>query len=262
MNKISRIKLYYNYNDKSTLVYNELKKLLLDNGFIIDDNNYDLAIAIGGDGGFLRLVSSCEYNSDVYYVGVNTGTLGFSNDINADRLEEFVNDLKSFNFKVVDTSIVETKVYYDEKVKTYYSLNETVIRERDLQTFRCDVFVDNVNLEKFIGDGFLVCSSFGSTAYNLSLGGSILYDGVKAMILTPIAPINNKCYRSLINSIVVPGDKTIKIVPNNDVILSVDGVNVTYNKGCNIEFRINKNIKLLRYNDYDYTKKINEKFSN
>ena len=82
------------------------------------------------------------------------------------------------------------------------------------------------------------------------------------MILTPIAPINNKCYRSLINSIVVPGDKTIKIVPNNDVILSVDGVNVTYNKGCNIEFRINKNIKLLRYNDYDYTKKINEKFSN
>ena len=63
MNKISRIKLYYNYNDKSTLVYNELKKLLLDNGFIIDDNNYDLAIAIGGDGGFLRLVSSCEYKS-------------------------------------------------------------------------------------------------------------------------------------------------------------------------------------------------------
>ncbi len=75
---IKRIKLYVNNNDKSTKNAKVVRDKFMHHGYIIDDKKYDLALAVGGDGSFLRMVHANNFNSNIYYVGVNSGTLGFA----------------------------------------------------------------------------------------------------------------------------------------------------------------------------------------
>lgn len=261
MNKIKKIKIYYNNNDKSEKLSKELSNKLIDKGFIIDNDNYDLAICIGGDGGFLRLVNYCEYDDRPYYVGINSGTLGFACEIMPEEIDCFIDNLVNMNFKVEEVALIETKVYVNDNVKKYYSLNETIIRDANYEAIRMKISIDNELFENFLGDGILVCNSFGSTAYNLSLNGSIIYSGLDIFEMTFIAPINNKCYRNITNSIILPSQKVIKIETLNDIVLSVDGRNTIFKNVDKVEFKVGKKIKLIRVKDYDYTKKIYEKFT-
>ena len=87
---IKRIKLYVNNNDKSIKNAKIVKDKFIRHGYIIDDKKYDLAVAIGGDGAFLRMVHSNNFDCNRYYVGVNSGTLGFAQEINLIYLDRFI----------------------------------------------------------------------------------------------------------------------------------------------------------------------------
>ena len=73
---IKNIKLFINNNEKSIELAKLVRDKLNENGFIIDDNNFDLGIAIGGDGSFLRMIKKNKFDSEPYYVGINSGHLG------------------------------------------------------------------------------------------------------------------------------------------------------------------------------------------
>lgn len=259
---IKRIKLFYNNNDKSINIKNILVDKLKDKFEIVDDE-FDLGIAIGGDGSFLRMMKESKFDSKPYYIGVNAGTLGFAQEIELSNLDEFVNDIETFNFKVENIGIQENKIVSDKEYK-FYSINEIVIRDKDLNTSILNIEIENAFLEEFVGDGILVSTSFGSTAYNLSFGGSIVYNTFHTLQITPIAPLNNKSYRSLINSIVIPENKLIKISPRDDkcnLLVTVDGENIVFDNVKHIYTVVNKKrVKLLRRLDYDFAKKVNEKF--
>src|SRR5699024_100929 len=108
------------------------------------------------------------------------------------------------------------------------SLNEMIVRDMELNTANLKVLVEDVLLEDFVGDGLLLATSFGSTAYNLSFGGSIVYNTFHTLQLTPIAPLNNKSYRTLLNSVILPDNKEIVIKPCNrtkNLLITVDGDN-------------------------------------
>ena len=81
MRSINKIKLFINDNEKSVIVAKDLELELKKYGFKIVNRNYDLAISVGGDGSFLRMVKETKFNSDIYYIGVNSGTLGFLQEI-------------------------------------------------------------------------------------------------------------------------------------------------------------------------------------
>ena len=175
MPEIKSFKLFSNNNDKSKKVEEVVRKKLLDNDFLESDD-FDLGIAIGGDGSFLRMVKNTNFNSNVLYVGINAGTLGFAQEVTLETLDDFIKDLKSENYKVDTIGVQKTKVVTSNGDSRFYSLNEIVIREKDLNTATFNIEIDNVFLEKFQGDGLLIATSFGSTAYNLSFGGSIIYN--------------------------------------------------------------------------------------
>ena len=259
----NNVKIFYNNNDKSINTFNEVKDKLIKNGFNIVENDYNIAIAIGGDGSFLRMVKETNFKSDVLYLGINTGTLGFAQEIHVNELDELIENLKTGNYKVNEFGVQETNLYSNNENSKFYSLNDIVIRDMDLNTLKLDIFIDDALLEHFAGDGILVSTSFGSTAYNLSFRGSIIYNTFHALELTPVAPLNNKTYRTLTNSLVLPQNKNIEIVPvsNKNLIVTVDGENKYYQNVDKIDTILSdKTIMCYQNIDYNFVKKINDKF--
>lgn len=264
MSNIKKIKIFVNDSEESKKYYKKLVDRLLENGFSVDDNSFDLAIAIGGDGCFLRMVKECKFNSEIYYVGIHTGTFGFAQDINTLEIDYFIDSLKKNSINFEDIGIGEVNFYNGEELVRYNFLNEIVLRDRGLNTLKLDTYVDDCLLENYVGDGILVATSFGSTAYNLSFGGSIVPHNFHTLQITPIAPLNNKSYRSLMNSVVIPSNKNISFFPSQkskNLLLSIDGDNYFYNdiEKLNV-FIHNKTIKVIRKKDYNFIKKINDKF--
>lgn len=263
MPNIKYFRLFSNDNERSKVVEKKVRDKLVKNNFIEDKNNYDLAIAIGGDGSFLRMVKQTNFNSDVLYVGINAGTLGFAQEVSIDDIDDFIEELKNGSYKVDSIGVQKTKVIKEKSDSNFYSLNEIVIRQEDLNTILLDVYIEDSMLESFVGDGLLIATSFGSTAYNLSHGGSIVYNTFHTLQITPIAPLNNKSYRNLLNSVILPENKKVTLVPkrSKDILITIDGENKVYKDALEVQTYVNdKRIKCLRRKDYNFSKKINEKF--
>lgn len=258
---IKNIKLFINENDEAAKVANIIKEKLELYDFNIVDDNYDLCLAIGGDGSFLRMVKETNFDSNTCYVGINAGTLGFMQEIKLEEIDKFILELKEEKYKIEEVGIQETTITYNNKEEKLYSLNEIIIRDKNLKVVKLDVKIDNDLLERYVGDGILIATSSGSTAHNLSLGGSIVYNTFSSLQITPIAPINSKVYRSLINSVIIPDKKNIEIYSENkNLIITIDGKNYYYDNVLKINTIIaDKKIKRLRLSHYNFPQKLNEK---
>ncbi len=264
MRKINKIKIYCNENKKSNKVFIKLKEMLLKNKFKIVDKRADLAIAIGGDGAFLRLVKQERYSSKLLYIGINSGTLGFLQEVRIDEIKDLIKALNEDNYTIEEVGVQETKVTTYTEHYTYYSLNEIVIRDRDLNTTNLKILIGNNILEEYVGDGILISTSVGSTAYNLSFGGSIIHNSLHTLQITPVAPLNSKSYRTLLNSIVVPEKNNIKVVPNKEkrnLLICIDGENKIIDNVRFIKTKVDsKRLQFMRFRKYNYWEKVNEKF--
>ncbi len=264
MNNNKRVKLVINNNEKSLKIAEKVKNQLIEKKFEIVDDNYSLAISIGGDGAFLRMVKETGFNDNVLYVGVNAGTLGFSQDIEEQDIPSLIESLEKEDYEYEEIGIAEATSTTTYSKEHYYYINELIERDAELKTTKLDVFVNNVLLEEYVGDGLLVSTSFGSTAYNLSFGGSIVYNTFHTLQLTPIAPLNNKSYRNLINSVVIPAEKKIQIkskANETNKLITIDGDNHYYNNLLDIIISIgNRKIRLIRKKDYNFIQKVNDKF--
>ena len=213
------------------------------------------------------MIKASNFDSTPYYVGINTGHLGFLQEVKKEELDKLVKEIKRKKYKVSNIDIQETLINGKDK---YHSLNEMVIRDGDLNVLKTDIYINDDFLEEFTGDGILIATSIGSTAYNISYGGSIVSPEFSTLQITPIAPINSKVYRTLSNSIVAPGrikigskyKKTIiELVPKNRrVIISIDGDNKEIEDVDSVCSSIeDKKIKMLRFSHYNFPQKINEK---
>lgn len=260
---MKKIKLFVNNNPQAQEVASIVTKKLQQENFKIVETDYELAIAIGGDGSFLRMVKAANFNENCLFVGINAGTLGFAQEVSLEDIDEFIEDLKTQDYKVERIGAQEIEITTNDSVSKHLSLNEIVIRDIDLNTVNLSIQIENQLLEKFVGDGMLISTSFGSTAYNLSFGGSIVYNTFHTLQLTPIAPLNNKSYRNLLNSVIIPDDKVITLFPINrskDLLITIDGDNNKYKDVKKIETTQTRTIQVLRMKDYNFIKKINDKF--
>ncbi len=265
MGKIKKIKLFPNYTKESTKkVVKVLETKLKDRGYIIDDKEFDLGIAIGGDGSFLRMVRECEFNSDVCYVGVNTGTLGFAQEIypNEEAIDEFLSKVSNDEYKIEKVGTMQSKIITHLGSLELNSLNEIIITRGVFNAMHLNVLVNNELLEKFVGDGLLISTSFGSTGQNLSYGGAIVYNQLHTLQITSIGAISSNSYYKLSNSVIMPEYMNVSIIPdkrNCNLHINSDGKKLYCNDVERIDTSVNNKIKCLRMTNYDYTKRINEK---
>lgn len=233
------INIFFNDNDKSLLAFKKLKEILNKKNFFVSETfneNASLNICIGGDGSFIRGVHNTNFTK-IPFVGVNTGTLGFYQEISFENIEKFVDEYIEKKYTIEKIRLLECEIKIKDITKTQKCLNEFVIRSNGSEIIHLDIFIDNNHLETFAGDGLIISTPSGSTAYNMSIGGSIMYPTLKGFQLTPMAPIFSKVYRSLSNSIVIPNTSSLKIVPHEKsykkIAFTTDGIDRSFE---NIEY--------------------------
>jgi len=182
----------------------------------------DCIIPIGGDSAVLRRASlAARYNKPL--LGINLGTIGYLTELDPSELDK-LDQLLNNSFTLDRRTALDVSVINEAGQTTFYAfaLNDAVVQRMDLsKTVPLSVSSDGVTVLEFRGDGAMVSTPTGSTAYSLSAGGPILEPGCDCLSFTPICP-----HSLWIKSFVVPGDRKIGITPTKwkvPVLLSVDG---------------------------------------
>lgn len=179
---------------------------LVKHDFVRDDENPETVIVVGGDGTFIYAVHEyIDCLKDVRFFGLHTGTLGFYSDYQDSDLDEFLDVLINHKGKEVELSVLRAEV----NDKRYYGLNEIRV-ENAARTQVMDVYVNDIQLETFRGTGMCVCTQLGSTAYNRSLGGAVIQEGLDLIEMAEISGIHHSKYRSLDAPFVLKSDSIIR----------------------------------------------------
>lgn len=206
-------------DDLSQKRYVEIREAL-ESFMIYDEKKPELVISIGGDG---TMLDACHQYLDrldkTYFVGVHTGTLGFYTDYDHSDWKKLVEAVKVGNFQVDKRCMLEVET----PQKTFYALNEMRLEENH-RTMVCDVYINDEFFECFRGNGLCISTPSGSTAYNRSLGGSVVAASIPSLQLSEIAGIHHNAYRSLQSSLILDKDAIITLKPHqgSGMILGID----------------------------------------
>ena len=214
----------------------------------------DFLISIGGDGTLLGLARKA-FKYDLPVLGINLGTLGFLTDLSMEQLPKFIDDLVKDDYKINPRMIIEGQI----KDKKFIAFNDIVISRKNLSTMlEVRAKIDKKAFNTYFGDGLIVSTPSGSTAYNLSVGGPIVYPLTNAFIITPIAP-----HSLTQRPIVVPADFEIefKVTKDTGAVVIIDGQELyDLNKDEIIKIKIaTKKAKMLHRSSRDFFEVLSEK---
>jgi len=214
----------------------------------------DFLISIGGDGTLLGLARKA-FKYDLPVLGINLGTLGFLTDLSMEQLPKFIDDLLKDDYKINPRMIIEGQI----KDKKFIAFNDIVISRKNLSTMlEVRAKIDKKAFNTYFGDGLIVSTPSGSTAYNLSVGGPIVYPLTNAFIITPIAP-----HSLTQRPIVVPADFEIefKVTKDTGAVVIIDGQELyDLNKDEIIKIKIaTKKSKMLHRSSRDFFEVLSEK---
>ena len=229
--------------------------------YLIEDQDHpDLVISIGGDGTILESVHQ-YLNHDCCFVGVHTGTLGFFTDYQKDEVKDLIEDIKNNQYQYLPRHLLEVKVKGKEN-HTFYALNEMRL-DHGYRTQVISVYINNHLLEVFRGNGLCVSTPSGSTGYNKSLGGSIIYPGHPLMQLSEVAGIHHNAYRSLGSSLILDDRQVIKLIGEHfdDIYLGIDHLAYEVKDVDSIEIRISdKAVNFVEYKEMSFITRVRRAF--
>jgi NAD+ kinase len=148
----------------------------------------DLVVAVGGDGTLLHAARMAAL-ADVPVLGVNRGRLGFLADVGPDRMIESVDDALAGRCLAERRMLLAARLVADGRPVHAIGLNDVVVTKRETgRTVDVRTWVNGVYVNTHGGDGFIVATPTGSTAYALSCGGPILHPSLDAIVLVPVSP--------------------------------------------------------------------------
>lgn len=207
----------------------------------------DMIIAFGGDGTILHLSKTAAYR-DIPVLGVNLGSLGFMAELESKELSQ-LRDLCDGKYEIESHMMLDVSVQRDGRViYSNLALNEALIARGNIsRVIRLQIFTEQGKLVDVAGDGVIVASPTGSTAYSLSAGGPVVEPTARNFIVSPI------CAHSVhANAYVLSPERVITVQTEKNsykpVLLSVDGGRAfSLRSGDSIEVRRSKfDTKLVR----------------
>lgn len=148
-----------------------------------DARNFDMAIAVGGDGTMLGMVRSL-FGSEVPVIGVNLGTLGYMTEVAAAQAHTMLKELAEGRYAIENRILLEAQ--QGDGVQAL-AVNDVVFHGQG-RLVAYDVFMDGKAVFSLRADGLIITTPTGSTAYALSANGPIMHPGLEALALVPINP--------------------------------------------------------------------------
>ena len=221
----------------------------------------ELLIVIGGDGSILNKAKNAAVMG-IPILGVNMGTLGFLSELEADEID-LIDDVVSGNYQSDERMMLDIFIEKQQKTLNAVALNEIIIARGEIShTINVNVSSENMTMLDFSGDGVILSTPTGSTAYSLSAGGPIVEPTAENIIITPICPhsINAR-------SIVLNPSRNVAVVPyhlcDKSAYVFIDGYEkIKINENERVIVKKSKlKTKLVRIKNRNFYEIINEKFS-
>ncbi len=182
----------------------------------------EMIVVLGGDGTLLSVAREV-WNKNIPILGVNLGGLGFLTEITLEELYPVLEKVLRNDFEINEREVLNAVVIRKEKrIAEFIVLNDAVINKGALaRIIDLETTINNEYLSTFRSDGLIISTPTGSTAYNLSAGGPIVYPSLHTIIITPICP-----HTLTIRPIIIPDDVKIRALlksRNEEVTLTLDG---------------------------------------
>lgn len=237
--------------------------LAADRGFTLNEAHPDIVISIGGDGTLLQAFHQyIDCIADVSFVGIHTGHLGFYADWNADELEELIRHMAEETPRMVRYPLAQIEVETSTETLHYLALNEFTLKGVD-GTLVAQININDEMFEMFRGDGIVISTPSGSTAYNKSLGGAIVHPSIESLQIAEIASINNRVFRTLGSSVLLPKHHHCDIISKKEqrIQLSIDHVNITHSDIRSIRCSVaSRKVTFARHRPFPFWDRVREAF--
>ncbi len=193
-------------------------------------SDVEMIVVLGGDGTLLS-VARQVWNKNIPILGVNLGGLGFLTEITLDELYPVLERVVRNDYEVNEREVLGAGVIRrGERIAEFIVLNDAVINKGALaRIIDLETTINGEYLSTFRSDGLIISTPTGSTAYNLSAGGPIVYPSLHTIIITPICP-----HTLTIRPIIIPDNVKIRALlksRDEEVTLTLDG-----QQGFTLEF--------------------------
>jgi NAD+ kinase len=203
--------------DAARTVGGELASWFRARGVEVSDSDPDGVVSVGGDGTMLR-AAQVAHAADAPLLGINTGRMGYLTEVDAGKELDALEAVFDGEFTIEDRMMLEC----DTDAGSYVGLNEVLVeRAARHRLVRLDVRVGGERLASFNGDGVIVATPTGSTAYALSAGGPIVSPKTNCLVVVPISP-----HMFFSRPVVIAADETVEVIvdPHGaEASLQVDG---------------------------------------
>lgn len=193
---------------------------------LIEADDGDLIIAIGGDGTFIDAVTSTHFSQSKVYVGIHTGTLGFLQNLSPEEgfalMQYFSYEEEIKTRKMLVSSATVT--FMNGKTVSYRSLNEVLVAGTDYSNISFAQYVNDELLQNVVGNGIIIATNTGDTAYSMNAGGAIDFSNHFQLVCTLLTPNKNAAYERFTTNPIICSKVSIIPKPSQRLSVIIDGI--------------------------------------
>ena len=209
-------------------------------------------------GTFLRTAEKVA-RCGIPILGINTGHLGYLADASVENIDEVVENLFSGNYKIEERTVLHVTTDSGVVIDNPFALNEIAIsRQSTALMMSMHTWVNDSELTSYKGDGLIISTPTGSTAYNLSVGGPILEPTSNNIVLSPIS-----AHSLTMRPLVLRDDCTIRVTTNSraqQYLVSIDGRPFTFDIGTSITVRkADFTVKVIQHTGHNFADTLRNK---
>ena len=226
-NEIKTFRLFIRPDEKSQQIADKVRQLNSRKAtpLIETENNADLVIAIGGDGTFIHAVTETQFSKNIVYTGIHTGTLGFLQDLCENdilSLIQYIDYEKEIKTRKVYTASVEVSLKDDTSMH-FLALNEAIVAGENHSRIAFAEYINGELLQNVTGNGIIIATSTGDTAYSLNANGSIDFSNNFQLVCTIEIPIKNAAKERFIANPIICSKITLLLKPAQNISIIIDG---------------------------------------
>lgn len=227
-NTIKTFTMFVRPDKRSQQIANSIRNLnLCSKKPLAEAKDGELIIAIGGDGTFIDAVTSTHFSQSKVYVGIHTGTLGFLQNLSPEEgfalMQYFSYEEEIKTRKMLVSSATVT--FMDETTISYRSLNEVLVAGTDYSNISFAQYVNDELLQNVVGNGIIIATNTGDTAYSMNAGGAIDFSNHFQLVCTLLTPNKNAAYERFITNPIICSK--VSIVPTKAskcISVIIDGI--------------------------------------